>query len=300
MKYLVFLTLICSLLVPGCAMQRDIYIMENRLQAIERRNVELEKKNQNLRQQLATEAEKNQAVLQTKLKDLGQTRETEEQRIRSQYAGLNATLDSFSEDIKTLNGKIEESEYYFRQNMTTLEDSGKRQDEQLQLVLKSLSEFDKRIDQLEQYLNLERGKKPRAKSTNAVRSTSATPTAANENELYSTAKAAFDKNDFDGARSGFESLLQKYPKSANADNAQFWLGEIYFKEKWYEKAILEYQKVLDNYPRGNKVPAALLKQGLAFVEIGDKSSARLILKDLTSRYPNTSEGKIAVQKLEEI
>ena len=54
-------------------------------------------------------------------------------------------------------------------------------------------------------------------------------------------------------------MIQNHPKSSNADNAQFWIGETYYKEKWYEKAILEYQKVIEKYPSGNKAPAALLK-----------------------------------------
>jgi TolA-binding protein len=58
--------------------------------------------------------------------------------------------------------------------------------------------------------------------------------------------------------------LKRFPKSDNADNAQFWIGEIYYRQKWYETAILEYQKVIENYPKGNKVQASLLKQGFAF------------------------------------
>ena len=62
---------------------------------------------------------------------------------------------------------------------------------------------------------------------------------------------------------------------------------------------MEYQKVIENYPKGNKVPAALLKQGLAFRNIGDKPNARLILNELVKKYPNSNEGGIAKQKLTE-
>ncbi|MBW2198143.1 MAG: tetratricopeptide repeat protein, partial [Deltaproteobacteria bacterium] len=85
--------------------------------------------------------------------------------------------------------------------------------------------------------------------------------------------------------------------SKNADNAQFWIGEIYYHEKWYEKAILEYQKVIEKYPKGNKVQASLLKQGFAFLNLGDKSNARLILSELIKKYPKSNEAKIAKRKL---
>jgi len=34
--------------------------------------------------------------------------------------------------------------------------------------------------------------------------------------------------------------------------------------KQYEQAILAYQEVIKKYPKGNKVPSALLRQAFAF------------------------------------
>ena len=96
------------------------------------------------------------------------------------------------------------------------------------------------------------------------------------------------------------ALIQRFPKSERADNSQFWIGEIYYREKWYEKAILEYQKVIEKYPKGNKVPASLLKQGFAFSNLGDKSNSRLILEELIKKYPNSNEAKIAKDKVKEL
>ena len=118
-----------------------------------------------------------------------------------------------------------------------------------------------------------------------------------ESEIYTSAKKAFDQGDLEAAREGFKKLIKKYPKSKNADNAQFWIGETYYQEKWYENAILEYQKVIEGYPKGNKAPASRLKQGFAFLQLGDKGNARLILKELTAKHPKSSEAKIAKQKL---
>ena len=84
-----------------------------------------------------------------------------------------------------------------------------------------------------------------------------------------------------------------------AGNAQFWLGETYYREQWYEKAILEYQKVIENYPDGNKIEASLLKQGLAFFNLGDKANARLILQELIRKHPKSNEAQIARQKVKE-
>jgi len=70
--------------------------------------------------------------------------------------------------------------------------------------------------------------------------------------------------------------------------------------KQYEQAILAFQRVIKKYPKGNKVPNAILRQALAFYEIKDKTSAKLLLKKLIKKYPKSNEAKIAKAKLRTI
>ena len=46
------------------------------------------------------------------------------------------------------------------------------------------------------------------------------------------------------------------------------------------------------------MPAALLKQGLSFKQLGEKANARLILNELIRKYPKSKEAAIARKKLE--
>jgi TolA-binding protein len=55
--------------------------------------------------------------------------------------------------------------------------------------------------------------------------------------------------------------------------------------------------VIETYPKGNKVPASLLKQGFAFLNLGDEVNARLILKELIKKYPKSNEAAIARKKI---
>ena len=55
-----------------------------------------------------------------------------------------------------------------------------------------------------------------------------------------------------------------------------------------------------NFPEGNKVPYALLKQGLSFLKLGDKASAKLLLQQVAKDFPNTSQARIARAKLLEV
>jgi TolA-binding protein len=59
-------------------------------------------------------------------------------------------------------------------------------------------------------------------------------------------------------------------------------------------------EVIEKYPKGNKVPAALLKQGHAFQSLGDKVNSRLIFEELVRKHPGTGEAKAASDKLKEL
>jgi len=117
---------------------------------------------------------------------------------------------------------------------------------------------------------------------------------------YAAAYQMFKTGNYTKARESFQSFLGTYPSGEYSDNAQFWIGECYFFEKKYEKAILEYEKVTKKFPSSSKVPYALLKQGISFQNLGDKTSARLLLQQVIKDYPNTSQARIARSKLQEI
>ena len=278
MKHSTLIIIAFFLVLGGCASQQDVIILDDRL-------IELE-------YQLS------------KIKTVTKSQKTEGNKLRGQSAGLRANLTEIRAEIQALSGKIEETEFLLKQNLTA---SAKASDELNQKSekrlerLKEITDFNKeRITQIEQYLNLELSKSGQTgKPDLAIKPTNRAGKKLTEKELYEIAKQAFDKGNLDTARGKFQELLDRYPKSKIADNAQFWIGEIFYREKWYEKAILEYQKVIENYPKGNKVEASLLKQGFAFYNLKDKPNSRLIFKELIKKYPESNEAKIARKKLKE-
>jgi tol-pal system protein YbgF len=264
------------LILCGCALQQDIIVLEDRIAYLERRNQEL------------------QQELERDLDAIGQTRQDSEKNLRTQYAGVNADVENVKEELRLLNGRIEEIEYLINRKVAGYEDSGRAQKQRLDELALATAKLEQRVGQMEQYLSMEG--KPRKKTGQET----AQPPVKSDKQMYASARQAYDSGDFDKARKLFQELIQKYPKSETVDNAQFWIGESYYREKWYERAILEYQTVIEKYPKGNKVPAAMLKQGLALLNIGEKSSARLILQELVKKFPKSSEADIAEKKLGEI
>jgi len=115
---------------------------------------------------------------------------------------------------------------------------------------------------------------------------------------YKLALRALNDQQYDKAIQQFRNFQRKYPNSDMADDAQYWIGESYFNQKDYNRAILEFNDVLQKYRRGDKAPVALLRQAQAFVEIGDRTDARLILQKLVNDYPNSEQAKEARDRLQ--
>lgn len=286
-KSAILVKLICLIFFTGCVTKNEVTSLDTRLNELEMRNAEARKRNEELKSDLKGRAE-------------------DEQVLRHQSASLRAKIEALNEEIRALNGRIEELEHRLaRQSQKEakgIEAEG-GQIEKLALATKSNGE---RIYRIEQYLNFEPSVQkeppttPREQTVAKIIPADQTKSQESEDEIYRMAKQAFDQGDSDVARKKFQELIEKFPQSERADNAQFWIGEIYYREKWYEKAILEYQKVIENYPKGNKVPASLLKQGLAFLNLGDKTNSRLILEELIKKHPKSNEAKIAKDKVESL
>jgi len=107
----------------------------------------------------------------------------------------------------------------------------------------------------------------------------------------------FQRGDYQRAIQSLRGYVTKNPNGEYVANAHYWVGEAYYAQRKYNEAILEYNEILVNSPKSDRVPAALLRQASAFAELGDKIDARLILQKLTAEHPNTDEAAKAKQKL---
>jgi tol-pal system protein YbgF len=272
--------------LTGCALQRDVVTLDDRLAQAEKRYSDSELKNKKL---------------EAKLDEYRNANEQHENDLRSKTAGQNADIDQLQDEIRTLTGKLEETDYLLKQKIQAFEELNEKREKKLEALDKASNVNKDRIARLEQYLNFDSaGSDQKKKSAPGTTSGKQSKHKVTEEDVYRFAKQAYDKGDFNAARDRFQKFIKEYPKSKNVDNAQFWIGETYYREKWYEKAILEYQKVIEKYPKGNKVTASLLKQGFAFLNLGDKVNSRLILSELIRKYPKSNEAKIAERKLKGI
>lgn len=100
---------------------------------------------------------------------------------------------------------------------------------------------------------------------------------------------------------GIETLrlfLSLYNDHELADNAQYWIAEAYYGDGKWERAALEFSYVAKNYPKADKVPAALLKQAFSFKKMGDKDTYTMILQKLIKDHPKSDEAKRAQEEID--
>jgi tol-pal system protein YbgF len=95
----------------------------------------------------------------------------------------------------------------------------------------------------------------------------------------------------------FQDYLHRAPDSDLADNAQFWIGSCYYAQGDFRRAADEFSKVNARYPRGNKVPAAVLMYGYSQLKLGEFEKGKEALRALVSAHPNSDEARIAKKRL---
>jgi tol-pal system protein YbgF len=115
--------------------------------------------------------------------------------------------------------------------------------------------------------------------------------------LYNNALRDYNGGKNDLATQEFGDYVKYYPDTDLAGNADFYLAEIEFKAGDYQKAITNYDLVVQNFPSGNKAASAQLKKGFALLELGKKEDGEQELKRVIQRYPRTNEAIQARDRL---
>jgi tol-pal system protein YbgF len=295
--------LLIALFLWGCATRRDVQILDRETGHLQSQISSQQKERESFQKDLE-KLQKDFKALQAEV--TGESKKVQ--------ADLLLRVESLQTEVRTLAAGIEEYKDlakkpskemdHLKENIVlrtkALEDNEKMQQEKDKALEEKIKGMEERLKGLEgkigqlasKQLELE-GSIPGKEVSADVKGVST-----RAGDLYKDAYETLQKGDGEGARRKFEAFLKQYPNTELSDNAQFWIGETYYLKKDYEKAILEYEKAITKYPEGDKIPAALYKQALAFLELGDKTNARNILRKVIERYPSSDQAQMAKKKLE--
>ncbi|MDF7666619.1 tol-pal system protein YbgF [Orbaceae bacterium ESL0727] len=134
---------------------------------------------------------------------------------------------------------------------------------------------------------------PAAQTDTAV--TTASPAT---KDLIGWTTSGNDKNDYnfimqfvtDGKQNNeaivaFQKFLKAYPKSSYQANANYWLGQLLYRQGKKDDASFYYATVVKNYASSPKAADSLYKVGLILLEKGDKANAKLVFQRVINQYP---------------
>lgn len=118
-----------------------------------------------------------------------------------------------------------------------------------------------------------------------------------EKTAYDSATALFQSGDYKGATAALQDFVRRYPDSAYAANAQYWLGNAYYALGDYKSAIAAQEVVASTYAASPKAPDAMLNIGSSYALLKDRKNARKALQQLVSKYPDSSAARTAKDRL---
>jgi len=211
--------------------------------------------------------------------------------VRTQVAAHEQTMRSLRAGTQTrseeLVGRIEQLE-------SRLEDQGKQLDDLSGRVRTRSSVLDSIMTPLSKP---PAGKPPAGKAPVSANPSSVKvdPTAA-----YDQAVLDFTQGRFPLALSEFRAFVAANGTTDLADNAQYGVGESFYAVGQYDSAAAAYRDVVEKWPEGDKVPAALYKLGIAYQKSNRSPEARTTFRTLIDKYPRTGEARLAEERLKEM
>jgi tol-pal system protein YbgF len=265
---------VCLTGLAGCASQGALDSTRNDIDAVRTRLYSVEKNLGGIR----NESREGIGTIEKNLK-------TDVDAVRKLAADIQASIDSTKSDMQAMNGKLDDMSISLKKPTEDLSRYREDADKRIIALEDRIIKFQSTLDELTK------------KVTEFTQPKEIPPT---PDSIYMKGLDTFKTGDMPAAREIFTKFIEQYPQHDLAANAQYWIGETYYSEKSYEPAILAFQEVIKNFPEKDKVPAAMLKQAMAFNAIKDIKSAKYVLKKLGESFPKSEEALKAKDLLKEM
>ena len=232
------------------------------------------------------------------------TLDFETKKIRAE---LDADINTLREEINALRGEIEAVRHgteLIRESIGTVElkveEAAARRGKEPQQQ-QALSGLETRVSTLASRINDIEGRLfPLEKGVLGAKTGMVDKGREKPEALYNRAILYLKDQKYKKSLAAFTRFIETFPRHALSDNSQYWIGEIYYAEGDWERAVLEFDTVVKKYPTGDKVPAALLKEGISFERLGATKEARLLMERVISDYPKSDEAAIAAKKIKQL
>lgn len=207
-----------------------------------------------------------------------------------------AQLDRALRDLRTANDSLRSlgSQFVrFRSDVTT---SLSSVDQQLLQVQELTGQSQRRLQEVRASLEERQQTSPPATpgATTPAAGADATP---GPNQLFQIAREQMMQGSNASARQGFQDLLDKYPKSDLAAEAQFYIAETYAAENNASAADSVYARVASKFAGSPRAATAIYKRAVAAQNAGRTAAARTLFNQVVKKYPRSDEASLARDRL---
>jgi outer membrane protein assembly factor BamD len=125
-------------------------------------------------------------------------------------------------------------------------------------------------------------------------------------ELYQVGENEMAKRRFTDARNAFVKIVERHPNSSYAPRARFLIGESYYRESEFEKAIKEFETFMAFYPRHQIADLVQYRLAMAYYDQikpieQDQALAQKALdhfKKLVKEYPDSRYATDGLAKID--
>ena len=231
--------------------------------------------------------------------------------VDTQTAVLKTLVEQSNDNVNSMKAVVTDLRGSMQQNLASTNARFDTMATQMQALSESLDEAKARLSKLgEQMAQMQNilttlptqttpapGAAP---GTPGAPPTTAAPPVPDADSLYSQGLTNYNSGQWDLAIQAFQDYLKYYKDTDRASNAQFYIGECYYSQGDYNKAIQAYDLCSEKYPTGNKAPAAQLKKGFALLALDQKAAGSRELRSLIQRFPDSHEADLARQRLKKL
>ena len=209
---------------------------------------------------------------------------------------MQQQIDALTNDIRSLRGALEESNYKLQQAT----DRQKALYQELDKLQQSAQAPAAPVSAGTQAASAPQpaAATPAAAQAASDAPTPATPAAApasgSESKDYESAvNLVIKEKNYAKAIPAFDTFIASYPNSALQPGAHYWLGQLQLNQGDREQAKAHFLTVAQKYKDSPKRPEAIYKLGVIAKADGDKEKANKFFQLVIKQYPNTSAAQLA-------
>jgi TolA-binding protein len=241
-------------------LQRDVGLLQEQVKALQSSQDEKLTELKTLVQQAINTADKASTGVAVIQSSVQQSLKDQESKVVTPVVGLGTRIDSLSTDFRMLQ--------------------------------QSVSDLTSMIGKLQNQLT------DLNNSVKVLQAPPPAPPSPSATDLYNNATRDRSTGKLDLALQEFSQYLQYYGNADYAPNAQFYIAFIHYSQADYDKALKEFDLVLEKYPDdNNKRPEAMFYKGMTLVRLGHRTQGAEEFKEFLKRFPNHDLARQACSQL---